>query len=75
MALYSTDLLIENVPVSYMVYQEGNRLFFKPERMVGKKDVPVFWVVKTGDTWNPINISDKKFIEQVRADILKHQVD
>ena len=75
MDLYSTDLLIENVLVSYMVYREGDRLFFKPSRTIGGKNVPVFWVEKKGDTWNPINITDKKFIDQVRADILQHKVE
>ena len=75
MVLYSTELLIENVPVPYQVYREGDRLFFKPSRTLAGNDVKVFWVEKSGDTWNPINITDQKFIEQVRADILQHQVD
>ena len=75
MASYSTELLIENVRIAYVVHQEGDRFFFKPSQSVGVKDVPVFWVQKTGDLWNPINITDQKITEQVRATILQHPVD
>ena len=46
MVLYSTELLIENVPVPYQVYREGVRLFFKPSRTLAGNDVKVFWVEK-----------------------------
>ncbi|MES2893606.1 MAG: hypothetical protein V4725_16395 [Bacteroidota bacterium] len=73
MDFYSTELLIENVRIPYMVYPEGDRLFFKPSRTGGSKDAPVFWVQKSGDMWNPLNITDTKITDQVRAAILQHQ--
>jgi len=75
MILYSTHLLHASVMVPYRVYKEGSRLFFKPSEMEKGGDLPLFWVEKIDDVWKPINLTDKKLIEQVQEDILQHAVE
>jgi hypothetical protein len=74
MFLYLTELLIEDFVIQYEVYKEGKRLFFKPLKTIDSIDVPIFWVEKTFDAWNPMNIEDERFIKHVREDISKHEV-
>ena len=75
MILYSTFLPHATVMVAYRVYKEGSRLFFKPTEMDKVQDLPLFWVEKIDNVWKPINLTDKKFIEQVQEDILQHAVE
>lgn len=73
MIFYSTDLLIENIFVSYNVYKEGSRLFFKPLEADRGIDAPIFWAAKIDNIWQPINIQDQELIKQIQEDILKHE--
>jgi hypothetical protein len=70
--IYSTDLLLKNKIIRYSVHKEGDRLFFKPEMAFNEVDAPIFWVVKTGGLWKPVNITDESFIRQVQDNISKH---
>ena len=75
MILYSTYLTHASVMVPYRVYKEGARLFFNPSEMDKVPGLPLFWVEKIDNIWKPINLTDKKFIEQVQEDILQHAVE
>lgn len=73
MMLYATTLLIEDFPVPYQVYKEGNRLFFKPAVIVKDLHPPIFWVTESGGFWEPVNIQDEHFKDQIKANIAQHQ--
>ncbi len=74
MHLYTTELLIEDIPIPYEVYKEGSRMFFKPLKSNTGIDAPIFWVAEINGEWQPININDEIFIKQVQEDILKHNL-
>jgi hypothetical protein len=71
MALYSTQLLVENKTITYQVYKEGDRLFFRPSESE-TSGAPIFWVIKVGGEWKPVNIPNKLLSRQIEDDILKH---
>ena len=74
MFLYSTVLLIDYYVIPYEVYKEGDRLFFKPLKMVEGINLAIFWVKKIDNLWKPMNIGDEIFLYHVHDDILKHEV-
>lgn len=72
MNLYTTNLFVKNDVITYQVYKEGDRLFFKPLKVTSDVDTPIFWVAKFDGVWKPINIHDDEFIRHVQEDISKH---
>ena len=72
MALFTTTLILKNKAVSYQVFKEGDRLFFKPLDIDNGSDAPIFWVRNTGGVWKPININDPHLVKQVQANIYDH---
>ncbi len=75
MFLYSTTLLIEGRFISYEVYMEGGRIFYKPFVKYTRFNVPLFWVSRVNEQWVPMNFGDESFIKQVQEDIFKHKVE
>lgn len=73
MMLYATTLLIEDFAVPYQVYKEGNRLFFKPAVIYKDLTTPIFWVTESGGFWEPMNIQDEHFRNQIKDNIAEHQ--
>lgn len=72
MNLYTTNLFVKNDVITYQVYKEGGRLFFKPLNASSDVDTPIFWVAKFDGIWKPINIHDDEFIRYVQEDTSKH---
>ena len=72
MPLFTTTLILKNKAVSYQVYKEGDRLFFKPVDIDSTTDAPIFWVRNSGGVWKPININDPQLVKQVQANIYDH---
>jgi hypothetical protein len=65
--------MIEDMAIPYQVYQEGNRLFFKPTVVLQDHPAPIFWVTKSGGVWEPMNIQDEAFKNQIKTNIARHQ--
>ena len=76
MYLYSTILVIQDLPVNYQVSREDHLLLFKPAP--GSKcsvDTPIFWAKVHEGNWETINVKDDSLNRQAVEDIQRHQVE